>query len=111
MKTQCKGCYALDYLGMTQTIGCDLGVPTDNQGDGQFTTRQCPKPLDYEQYKAVIRERYTQITESITEPTVCIKFAWYDIWVGAYYDRSGGYLYICPIPMVAIRIKITKGTQ
>ncbi len=31
-------------------------------------------------------------------------FRWYDLWVGAYIDVSGGAVYICPIPMVGIKI-------
>ncbi len=33
-------------------------------------------------------------------------FAWYDCWVGAYYDRKGRWLYVCLIPMVVIAIPI-----
>lgn len=25
-------------------------------------------------------------------------FAWYDLWVGAYYDRKVRVLYVCPLP-------------
>lgn len=31
-------------------------------------------------------------------------FAWYDFWVGAYWDRSRRRLYILPIPTVGIVI-------
>lgn len=27
-------------------------------------------------------------------------FAWYDLWVGLYYDRSGRKLYVFPLPML-----------
>jgi hypothetical protein len=30
-------------------------------------------------------------------------FAWYDCWVGWYYDRRAGDLYVCPLPMVVFR--------
>ena len=33
-----------------------------------------------------------------------VKFAWYDLWVGAYYDRLEKTLYICPLPMLVVRI-------
>jgi hypothetical protein len=33
-----------------------------------------------------------------------IVFAWYDFWVGAYYDRKSRALYIFPVPMVGLRI-------
>ncbi len=30
--------------------------------------------------------------------------AWYDCWIGAYYDRAAGALYVCPLPMCVVRI-------
>lgn len=35
-------------------------------------------------------------------------FRWYDIWIGAYIDRPRRVLYICPIPMVGVRIKLPE---
>ena len=37
-----------------------------------------------------------------------IRFAWYDLWVGAYWDRKHRVLYVCPIPMVVIEIRMGK---
>jgi hypothetical protein len=34
---------------------------------------------------------------------VSLFFAWYDFWVGAYYDRTNRVLYICPLPMVVLK--------
>lgn len=31
-------------------------------------------------------------------------FAWYDFWVGAFYDRKKRALYICPLPMLVIKL-------
>lgn len=31
-------------------------------------------------------------------------FAWYDVWVGFYWDRGARLLYICPFPCLGIRI-------
>ena len=33
---------------------------------------------------------------------VSAKFAWYDLWVGAYWDRSARVLYVCPFPMLLL---------
>ncbi len=31
-------------------------------------------------------------------------FRWYDLWVGAYWDRAHRVLYVCPLPMVGIKV-------
>ncbi len=36
-------------------------------------------------------------------PRVQISFAWYDFWVGAYWDRKARALYICPLPTLVLR--------
>ena len=38
---------------------------------------------------------------------VRVFFAWYDFWIGFYFDTHGGFLYICPLPMCVIRIKLS----
>lgn len=35
-------------------------------------------------------------------------FRWYDLWVGAYYDRASRALYVCPLPMFGIRLSFTR---
>lgn len=32
-----------------------------------------------------------------------IFFAWYDFWIGWYWDRHVGVLYVCPIPMLVFQ--------
>jgi hypothetical protein len=34
-------------------------------------------------------------------------FAWYDFWVGAYYDRKDRWLYLM-IPMLGVRVRLIK---
>ena len=33
------------------------------------------------------------------------KFAWYDLWIGAYWDRERHILFICPLPTLLIFFK------
>jgi len=37
-----------------------------------------------------------------THYEVCVVVAWYDFWVGAYYDRKLHRVFMFPIPMVGI---------
>lgn len=32
-------------------------------------------------------------------------FAWYDLWVGAFYDKAKGRLYVFPFPMFGFYIE------
>lgn len=38
-------------------------------------------------------------------PHVRLRFAWYDLWVGAYVDRKNRVLYVCPLPCLLIEIR------
>jgi len=33
-------------------------------------------------------------------------FRWYDLWVGAYWDTATWTLYVCPVPMLGVRIAL-----
>lgn len=33
-------------------------------------------------------------------------FAWYDMWIGAYYDRTKRQLYILPFPCIGIALDL-----
>lgn len=48
------------------------------------------------------RERMRWVT------TVRIMFAWYDMWVGVYWDRTKRKIYICPLPMVCVVVKLRE---
>lgn len=32
-----------------------------------------------------------------------VYFAWYDMWVGAYWDANTRRLYVCPLPCLVLR--------
>ena len=36
---------------------------------------------------------------------ISFSFKWFDIWIGAYWDRFDRVLYICPLPMCVIKIE------
>lgn len=35
-------------------------------------------------------------------------FAWYDLWMGIYWDRKSRALYLLPLPMIGIKIRFTE---
>jgi hypothetical protein len=41
----------------------------------------------------------------VRERRVRVKFAWYDLWVGAYIDRAKSVLYICPFPTLLVEVR------
>lgn len=43
--------------------------------------------------------------EYVPIPRVSFLFAWYDLWVGAYWDRKQRKLYILPVPCLGIVIQ------
>lgn len=35
-------------------------------------------------------------------------WAWYDFWIGAFWDREARILYICPVPTLGIAIHMGR---
>jgi hypothetical protein len=40
-----------------------------------------------------------------------LSFIWYDIWIGAYWDKAKRRLYICPLPMVVFSVDFNNCTN
>lgn len=38
-------------------------------------------------------------------------FAWYDLWIGAYWDRKSRSLYVLPIPMLGFVVEFGKAAE
>ncbi len=38
--------------------------------------------------------------------TITPFFRWYDLWIGAFVDVPNRTIYICPLPMFGLRIKL-----
>ena len=34
-------------------------------------------------------------------------FRWYDLWIGAYWDRANRTLYVCPLPMIGVKVVVS----
>jgi hypothetical protein len=50
--------------------------------------------------------RNTALTEKLSMK-VKLMFAWYDMWIGAFWDRKQKTLYLFPLPMIGMKIQIT----
>jgi hypothetical protein len=39
---------------------------------------------------------------------VRFQFAWYDLWIGAYWDRKQRVLFVCPLPMLLVELSFRR---
>jgi hypothetical protein len=35
-------------------------------------------------------------------------FRWYDLWIGVYIDRPNRTLYVCPFPMIGVKVSLRE---
>lgn len=38
-------------------------------------------------------------------------FKWYDFWIGLFYDRKKKWVYILPVPMIGIIVKLSNSLE
>lgn len=51
------------------------------------------------------------MSRNVLKRRITIFFAWYDMWVGAYWDRNKRILYVCPLPMLVVAINIGRSAR
>jgi hypothetical protein len=40
--------------------------------------------------------------------SIRLLFAWYDLWIGAYWDRTARKLYVLPLPCVGVVVSFAR---
>jgi hypothetical protein len=53
----------------------------------------------------ILGGRVERDSEIAASPRVRLRFAWYDLWVGAYIDRAKRVIYICPLPTLLVEVR------
>jgi len=58
------------------------------------------------------KSNIASVSEALFSKSITISFTflvcWFDIWVGAYYDREKKVWYIFPVPFLGFKLKITR---
>lgn len=58
---------------------------------------ECGVPLAYYEKR---------VCGECAEPFIRPFFRWYDLWIGAYVDTANRAIYICPLPMIGVKIQL-----
>lgn len=48
---------------------------------------------------------WRRASQCLEEKGITFFFAWYDFWIGVFYDGKKGILYICPLPCCVIKVE------
>jgi hypothetical protein len=89
---------SLEYYVKAQTPGPSLFIADDSGAEAQ-NRGQNPRRgrCDQGGYEA---------TEGRLTMRISLFFRWYDLWIGAYWDAQKRTLYLCPLPMVGVRVTL-----
>lgn len=72
-------------------------------------------PYHHREHTELLRRIAKAVSFEIAPTTyrlsVTLMFAWYDFWVGLYYDRSKRDLYVFPVPMLGLKISLRRKSR
>lgn len=89
------------YCDVCGNSGDDLRTPVEVCRDCYDLARD-PENMDLWYPRKNVRG----ISPKTPHRSLSIKpfFRWYDLWIGAYWDRANRALYLCPLPCVGLKI-------